>query len=129
MIALCDKPVGIDFENYDKDGRMKNFSHILSRFTEREKQWIDGAFALFFMNWIAKEAYIKLKGGTLAHDLKRLEYYDYKLYCDGKEVDCGYAVLAGWPAGPFAICSDGYTAEELFYCDIKRFRLKDGEHI
>lgn len=128
LIALCDRPVGIDLEYYDKDDRLKNFGHILNRFTDREKQWINGSFVFFFLNWISKEAYIKMIGGTLAKDLKRLEFFDYTLYCDGKKVD-GHTVMADLTTGPYAVCAEGYTRKQLSDCPVKQFRLQKGEMI
>lgn len=127
IIALCDKPVGIDLEIYDKGGKLKNFEHVLSRFSEREKNWIDGKSALFFMNWVCKEAYIKMLGGTLAHDLKRLEYFDYNLFADGEKVES--VAVTALTAGAFALCADGYTRGQLSACPVKQFRLKKGESI
>lgn len=129
VIALCDKPVGIDMERYHENGRLKNYKHILSSFTEREKQWISDTFAFFFLNWVAKEAYIKMVGGTLAHYLKRLEFYDYKLYLDGEQVSCGQVSVADMCAGIYSVCAEGYTKEQLFDCPMKRFRLRKGESI
>lgn len=129
VIAICDKPVGIDLEFYDKDGRLKKYTSILKRFTEREKQEIGDCFAKFFINWIIKEAYIKMTGGTLAADLKKLEYTGRKLYFDGREVTCGYVPVANFSAGIFAVCAEGYTEDEIFYSPIKLFRLRKGEKI
>ena len=129
VIALCDKPIGVDLEYYDKEGRLKNYNHVINRFTEREKNWINEAFVYFFINWVSKEAYIKMLGGTLAHDLKRLEYYDHRLYCDGAEVNCGHTVMADFGAGIYAVCAEGYTREQLSDCHIRLFRLKKGEKI
>lgn len=129
VIALCDKPVGIDTEFYGDGGRLKNFMHILNRYTERERQWINGTLVCFFLNWVAKEAYIKMVGGTLAHYLKRLEFYDYKLYLDGKEVDCGHANVADLRAGVYSVCAEGYTNEQVWECTMKLFHLRKGEHI
>ncbi len=129
VIALCDKPIGIDIEYYDEDGRLKNYTDILSGFSEREKQWINGTFAFFFLNWIDKQAYVKMVGGTLAEYGKRLEYYDYTLHLDGQKADCGQANIAHLNAGIYSVCAEGYSDEQLFDCDIKLFRLKKGEHI
>ena len=115
VIALCDKPVGIDLESRNK---VKNYSHIIDRFSEREKKEIGSNPSAFLMNWTAKEAYIKMLGGTLAHYLKRLEYCDCKLYCDGKEVECGLAA-ADCGEGIYSVCAEGYTHEQLKECSIK----------
>ncbi len=116
LIAISDKPVGIDIE-YFKDG----FGHVLSRFSEREKADINCDKVKFFCNWVAKEAYIKLLGGTLAHYLKRLEYFGNKLYCDGKEVNCGLFVSAEKDLYAFAVCAEGYTEGQISERPIKIF--------
>ena len=128
LIAICDKPVGIDLEYYVQNGRLKKFEHVLKRFTPREQEWVNNCFELFFLNWVSKEAYIKMIGGTLAHDLKRLEFYDYDLFCEGKKID-GHVFMADLRAGTYALCAEGYTREQLACCPLKLFRLKDGEHI
>ena len=78
-IAICDKPVGIDFEIIQ--GR--NFSSTLNRFTKREREEISNSEDKFLINWTVKEAYIKLYGYTLAKYLKKLEYVGRKLYLKG----------------------------------------------
>lgn len=129
LIAICDKPVGVDMELYDTNGRLKNYKHVLSRFTEREKKQIDENFECFFLNWVCKEAYIKMNGGTLARDLKRLEYAYDKLYVDGREADCGYAVVTGYRTGAYAVCAKGYSDCELCECPFKLFRIRKGEKL
>lgn len=99
LIAVSDREVGVDAERIKKRG----FEHILKRFTPREKAGINGERG-FFENWVVKEAYIKLLGGTLAHDLKRLEYYGGVLFCDGKKADCNiYCAVDGDVF--FAVCA------------------------
>lgn len=107
IIALCDKPVGIDFESFEKN---RSFAHLLTRFTDRERQFTQGRYDLFLMNWVSKEAYIKLIGGTLARDLKRLEYYGSALYCDGQKVN-GHTVTQ-IPAGVYSVCTEGQLFTE-----------------
>lgn len=125
LIALCDKPVGVDLKFYDNTRR---FSHILSRFTENEKREIDGAFCFFIRNWIIKAAYIKMTGGTLTRDLKRLEYYGNKLYVDGTEANCAYGAILHWPTGMvYAVCAEGYKFNQIFDAEIKLFRQRKGE--
>ncbi len=82
VIAISDEHVGVDLEF---TGR-KKYSAILSRFTARERAEITNETD-FLHAWVAKESFIKTVGGTLAHDLKRLEYYGGKIYCDEHERD------------------------------------------
>ena len=84
LIATCDRPIGVDMELI----RLRNFDATLKRFSERERDEIGADTLKFLKNWTAKEAYIKMLGGTLAEDLKRLEYFDGELYCDGIKTDC-----------------------------------------
>lgn len=126
VIALCDKPIGVDIEFYDGE---RNISHVLARFSKEEREEIGDCKPYFYINWMIKEAYIKMVGGTLAHDLKRLEYYNRKLYVDGKESGCSVGAYAHFSAGLYALCSADYTNTELSYTQMKLFRLKKGESL
>lgn len=84
VIAISDSPVGIDCELIGR----RTANSVISRFTERERAEINGDIAAFLYNWTAKEAFIKMLGGTLARDLKRLEYFGGKLYLDAIPQDC-----------------------------------------
>lgn len=99
LIAICDSPVGVDYETI----RNRKFSAVLSRFSEREIEDISGSIEKFLKCWVAKEAYIKLIGGTLAHDLKRLEFYGGKLYFDGAEKAVTFENIDG---GICAYCTE-----------------------
>lgn len=125
-IAICDKPIGVDMEFYDRE---RKISHVLARFSQNERDEIGDCMPFFYINWMIKEAYIKMIGGTLAHDLKRLEYYGKKLYVDGKESDCSVVALADFSAGLYALCSADYTYSEISSAHMKLFRLKKGESL
>lgn len=84
LFAISDKPIGIDAEII----KSRNFSSVVKRFTERERAEIDGSLTEFLRHWVIKEAYIKMLGGTLAHDLKKLEYFKGELFCNGEKTDC-----------------------------------------
>lgn len=99
VIAICDSPVGIDCEIFKE----RAFSAVLSRFTQREIEDISGSTEKFIKNWVAKEAYIKLVGGTLAHDLKRLEFYGGTLYFDGEKKEVVFENIEG---GICAYCTE-----------------------
>ena len=83
LIAVSDNHVGIDAEIQKE----RNISSVLKRFTAREQSEISN-FADFLRHWVVREAYIKMVGGTLAHDLKRLEFFGGELFLDGVKVDC-----------------------------------------
>lgn len=100
LFAISEKPVGIDAEKI----RKRNFSSLLNRFTTREQREINGDAAEFLRHWVVREAYIKMLGGTLAHDLKRLEYFGGELFCDGKKPDCNI-LLASSENFIYAVCA------------------------
>lgn len=95
VIAIASNPVGIDLELI----RERKFFAVLSRFTPREIDDISGSTVSFLKNWVAKEAYIKMTGGTLARDLKRLEFYGGKLYFNGVQKSVIFEDICG------AICA------------------------
>lgn len=99
LIAVSDSPVGIDAEKLTE----RKFSSIITRFTPRERAETT-CTADFLKNWVVKEAYIKLIGGTLAHDLKRLEYFGGTLYCDGAVANCNIHCTSA-PQLFFAVCA------------------------
>ena len=98
LIAISDCPVGIDAEILKE----RHFSSVLKRFTPREQSEI-GTTAEFLKHWVVKEAYIKLIGGTLAHDLNRLEYFNGLLHCDGLKADCN--ILCSADDLVYAVCA------------------------
>ena len=84
LIAISNMPTGVDAEKI----KPHSFKHILKRFTSKEYAEIDGNTIKFLKNWVVKEAFIKMYGGTLAHDLKRMEYANGQLNFDGRKADC-----------------------------------------
>lgn len=113
-IAVSDSPVGVDIEKI-KGSTPK---HLLSRFSQREQGEI-ACEADFFKHWTAREAFIKMKGETLAKTLNRLEFFGGKIYLDGQsqqikiltEVGDGYVV---------AVCGNGDKYDCIRYCDGER---------
>ncbi len=120
-VALSDTPVGVDTEIFKK----RDFESVLSRFTEREKAEISGDFTAFLENWTCKEAFIKMHGGTLAKDLKRLEYVGGTIYYNGEKQDVYLSVLNLKNRGICIICGGEPLNERKF----KRFRLRKGESL
>ena len=107
LIAISDLPVGIDAEIV----KNRNFSSVLKRFTAREQAEI-GSLSEFLKHWVVKEAYIKLIGGTLAHDLKRLEYFGGVLFYDGLKVDCNIICTSSADL-IYAICTNDDIPKSL----------------
>ena len=109
VIAISGKPVGVDIEEIKE----RKIASVISNFTERERREIEDSLTAFYTNWTVKEAYIKLNGGTLAHDLKRLEYFGNTLYYNGQKVGCGYGIRLHNKKFLCAVCAEGYTQEEI----------------
>lgn len=83
VIAVCDKPVGADLEIF-KD---KSRGLLISRFPpEEQAEIIDER--QFLVHWTAREAFIKMKGGTLAKDLFNTAYSGGKIHYNGNEQSC-----------------------------------------
>ena len=70
FIAFSNENVGIDAENADRNPEYRS---IIKRFTAAERKNIFSA-ADFLKVWTAKESAVKWLGGTLAHDLFKLEF-------------------------------------------------------
>ena len=107
LIAISDKPVGIDAEII----RKRNFSSLLKRFSAREQTEIKST-ADFLRHWVIKEAYIKLIGGTLAHYLKNLEYFGGELLVDGVKADCNI-LLASSGDLIYCVCAESEIPKNL----------------
>ncbi len=100
VILVSDKQCGVDLEVYKK----RKTDAYYNRLTEREKAEIREDDKLFLKNWVAKEAYIKYLGGTIAW-IKRLEYAGGVLYFDGKQADCEITVDAFSDRAVYAVCT------------------------
>ncbi len=108
LIAISDEPVGIDAEII----KTRGFLHILKRFTHREQAEIGRDAVKFLKNWVVKEAYIKMLGGTLAQDFRRLEYFENTLLCDEVKPDCN--ILCASSNGLiYAVCAKSEITENL----------------
>lgn len=83
VIAVADEPVGVDMEFTDRRLPLS----VLRSFTKREQEEINFSLPAFLKNWTAKEAFIKMKGATIAHILKRTEFFDGCIYLDGNKQD------------------------------------------
>ena len=100
VIAVCDKPVGVDAEVVAD----RNFKAVLSRFSEKEQKEIAGT-EHFLKHWVVREAYIKMLGATLAEKLSSLSYIDGVLYDGRVTPDC--ELINGCKDGlVYCICID-----------------------
>ena len=79
-VAVSDKEVGLDCELKNKKMR----TAVLKRFSEKERGEIK-TDEDFILHWTAKESFIKFLGGTLAHDLKNVEFINGEIFYLGKK--------------------------------------------
>lgn len=100
-IAVSDSPTGCDLEIF----RKRRYDAVLKRFTQRERDVITDERS-FLKNWTAKEAFIKLNSYTLASHLKRLEYFDGRIFMDGRAADCTVRHI-DCGNGVACVCGDG----------------------
>ena len=79
-IALSDAPVGVDTEAF----RGKDRARVLASFPLEERAEI--AYERdFLMHWTAREAYVKLVGGSIWGYVGRLHFINGQLFLDGKK--------------------------------------------
>ncbi len=77
IIAVCDRSVGIDIQEYRHQKAMKSIADNV--FTEKEKAYLESDTSSdmytkrFFQIWSAKEAYIKMTGEGLLRDFKSFD--------------------------------------------------------
>lgn len=83
LIAVCDKSVGVDLELFKE----KKHSAVLESLPANERAEIISDKDFLF-HWTAREAFIKMRGGTLAADLKHIEFIGGKIYFYGVEQQC-----------------------------------------
>lgn len=79
IIALSDKPIGVDLEIF----KYKLRKSVIKRFSAREQTEIADERD-FLRHWTVREAYVKLHGLTLAETWKHIEFFGGKLYFDGQ---------------------------------------------
>ncbi len=103
VYAISPEPVGVDFEIF----RGKPHPSVTSQFSERERSEIGGEED-FLRHWTAREAFIKMKGSTLADCFKRLEFYGGDVYLDGNVCGCKIS-FRRTQDGIAAICEQNRT--------------------
>ena len=74
-IAFSQETVGIDAESLT---RRVDFTPIVKKFSDAERSEILSSED-FLRHWTVKESAVKFLGGTLAHDLKKLCFYQNRL--------------------------------------------------
>ncbi len=100
LLAIYEKPIGVDFELFR--GRIRE--SVFLRFSERERTEIAGERD-FLYHWTAREAYIKLYGLTLAKMLKRVEFLGGNIYVDGEKQPVRIRKYVFW-CGVGAVCTE-----------------------
>lgn len=83
VVATDKKPVGVDLET----ARNRIHTSISRRFSQREQGEITSERD-FLKHWTAREAFLKMRGGTLARDLLKTEYFGGRIYYNGDEQEC-----------------------------------------
>ena len=78
MITVCDRPVGVDLEIYKNKDRLL----LIAQFPQEEQSEILTEKD-FLIHWTVREAFVKMRGSTLAKDLKSTAYYGGNLYFNG----------------------------------------------
>ena len=100
VVLVSDRQCGVDLEVLKE----RNLGAYFNRLSERERAEIQENYKLVLMNFVAKEAYIKYLGGTIAW-IKRLEYAGGILYFDGKKADCEIKVDNYENRTVYAVCT------------------------
>lgn len=83
VIAISEKPVGVDLEIFKGKGRLS----FISRFCGQEQLEIESEKD-FLLHWTVREAFVKMRGSALAKDLKNTAYYGGNLYFEGNLQSC-----------------------------------------
>lgn len=99
VVAIYESPVGVDLE-YIKN---RDYPSVLSRFTAREREEITSRED-FIRHWTAKEAFIKMRGCTLASALRFTEYFGGRIYFKGEKQSCEVTHYKLGKTGILAIC-------------------------
>lgn len=99
VVVFYESPVGVDLE-YIKN---RDYPAVLSRFTAREREEILTRED-FIKHWTAKEAFIKMKGYTLASALKNTEYFGGCIYFKGEKQPCEITHYKLGKTGVLAVC-------------------------
>lgn len=100
VILVSDKQCGVDLEVLKK----RNLNTYFNRLSERERSEIRDDYGLLLKNFVAKEAYVKYLGGTVAW-IKRLEFVGGTLRFDGKKAGCEIAVGNYSDRAVYAVCT------------------------
>lgn len=99
-LAVSNQEVGIDVEKLTP----RRYETILSNFSQRERDEIC-SLCDFLLHWTVRESFVKYRGSSIAKEWKCLEYFEGKLFLNGKEQpvffksflkeDCVFTVCAG----------------------------------
>ena len=101
FIAFSDENVGIDVENLS---RQTDYLPIIKRFSPEERKEILSPTD-FLRHWVAKESAIKWLGGSLAHDLHKLRFFENRLFYGEIEIPA-YLTFHTFENYVLAICSE-----------------------
>lgn len=106
MVAVSDKPIGIDVEKItDRD-----YKKISERFFHEKERERVGSLLGFYVLWTKKESFIKYYGKTLS-EISKLKFDD-KFYFDGKEESLS-SVSEKMDDYVFSVCSEEAEYEKF----------------
>jgi len=105
VIAISDREIGVDCEKICE----RKTEKIIQSFSLLERESIK-TLKDFYINWTAKESFIKHFGFTIASTLKNLRFVDGQMTLNGKEVDKNFLHFT-IDEHVVCICSDCETAE------------------
>lgn len=81
-MVFSDNEVGLDCESLHRE---VNYVKFKKYFSPREFEEIKDKKD-FLKNWTAKESFVKKRGESIFEYLNRIEFFNGKIYLDGKEV-------------------------------------------
>jgi phosphopantetheinyl transferase len=100
-IAISDGPVGVDIEQL----KARKYESILASLSQTERANIK-SFNDFLVNWTAKEAFIKMKGLSIASQLKNCTYTGGNMFYNGEQQHCNFCTELLKDAVLTVCCSD-----------------------
>lgn len=106
MLAVSDKPIGIDVERIEQ----RDYEKFCKRFFSEEEQKRVNSLLSFYVLWTKKESFVKYLGGRLS-DVCETEFGE-KLLFKGREQSV-FSVSEKMDDYVFSVCSDECEYEKI----------------
>lgn len=106
MLAVSDKPIGIDVERIEQ----RDYEKFCKRFFSLEEQKRVNSLLSFYVLWTKKESFVKYLGGSVA-DVCETEFTD-KIRFKGEEQSV-FSVSEKMDDYVFSVCSDECEYEKI----------------